>query len=152
MSPYETGISKKIREMIHTDTPYFLNFLCRRYEKLGKTSGLLYIGIEKRTGMRVEHMAFSVSKEAAEWFKEELGVGQGDYVRFFIKLYGGIPTAHPDYYLGVTVGKEGEPAIKDVVDGITFYFNADDAWFLNEYQLKVVMGSDEVEYIFDSAK
>lgn len=96
-------------------------------------------------------MKLSISKEAAQWYIDELGLETGDSVQFFVKLYGGIPTAHPDYFLGITVGNAEEASIKDVVEGITFYFNSQDTWFLNEYNLKVEMGSDEVEYIFTKA-
>jgi len=94
-------------------------------------------------------MEFSVSKEAAKWYKEEMGLAQNTYVQFFVKLYGGIPTAHPNYFLGLSVGKDGDVGINDVVEDITFYFNSHDDWFLKEYQLKVEMGKDEPEFIFN---
>ena len=34
-------------------------------------------------------MNFSVSKEAAQWYIEEMGLEQNDYVHFFVKIYGG---------------------------------------------------------------
>ena len=94
-------------------------------------------------------MGFSVSKEAAKWYIEEMGLEHNNFVRFFVKIYGGIPTAHPNYFLGLAVGKEGEVGIKDVVEEITFYFNSHDDWFLKDYHLKVEMGKDEPEFIFD---
>lgn len=97
-------------------------------------------------------MSLSVSPEAAKWFKEELELDAGDYIQFYVKLYGGIPTVHPNYSLGMSVGKEGTVAIKDEVEGITFYFNDDDAWFLKEYDLKIEAKNDDVEYIFNSKK
>lgn len=93
-------------------------------------------------------MKLSVSKEAAKWYIDEMGLERGDHVRFFVKLYGGIPTAHPSYFLGISVGKEGDIFVKDVVEGITFYFTSEDSWFLDEYNLKVEMGEDEAEFIF----
>jgi uncharacterized protein YneR len=97
-------------------------------------------------------MNFKVSSDAANWFIDELDLEKGDYVHFFVKLYGGISTAHPDYYLGLSVEKDGDTHIKDEVEGITFYFNSQDSWFLDEYDLKVEMGNDEVEYIFNKKK
>lgn len=94
-------------------------------------------------------MEFSVSKEAAKWYIEEMGLAQGDYVQFFVKLYGGIPTARPNYFLGLSFGKDGEVGIKDVVEDITFYFNRRDDWFLEDTHLKVEMGKNEPEFIFD---
>jgi uncharacterized protein YneR len=97
-------------------------------------------------------MNFKVSSDAANWFINELDLEQGDYVQFFVKLYGGIPTAHPNYYLGISVGKDGDTNIKDELEGITFYFNSQDSWFLDEYDLKIEMGNEEVEYIFSEKR
>ncbi|WP_203247316.1 HesB/YadR/YfhF family protein [Sporosarcina beigongshangi] len=91
-------------------------------------------------------MNFSVSKEAAKWYIEELDLAQGDFVKFFIKIYGGIPTTHPNYFLGLSIGEDGDVGIKDVVEGVTFYFNSHDEWFLKDYPLKVEMGKDEPEF------
>ncbi|WP_047982338.1 HesB/YadR/YfhF family protein [Ornithinibacillus contaminans] len=93
-------------------------------------------------------MKLEVTKEAAVWFKEEMGLDTGDYVHFFLKIYGGIKTEHPNYFLGLSVGLDGEIGVKQEVEGITFYFSEKDAWFIEEYDMKVVMGQDEVEYQF----
>ncbi|HLR52573.1 MAG TPA: hypothetical protein VK072_06840 [Candidatus Avamphibacillus sp.] len=94
---------------------------------------------------------FSISEEAAKWFKEEMSLDSGDYVQFFVKIYGGIPTAHPNYFLGVSVGESSDIAIKEEVEGITFFFNERDSWFLDEFNMKVVKdkNKDEVDYIFE---
>ncbi|MBP2239528.1 uncharacterized protein YneR [Cytobacillus eiseniae] len=94
-------------------------------------------------------MILEVSKEAAKWYKEELDLNEGDYVQFYVQLYGGIPTAHPNYSLGMSIGKEGNIAIKDVKEGITFYFNEDHSWFLKEFDMKVVVEREEITFIFD---
>lgn len=93
-------------------------------------------------------MDFEVTKEAAQWYKDEMDLKQGYYVQYYVQLYGGIPTAHPNYSLGMSIGKEGNIAVKDVIEGITFYFNEDNAWFLNEFDMKVVLENDELEFIF----
>ncbi|MGG3891234.1 HesB/YadR/YfhF family protein [Metabacillus fastidiosus] len=72
-------------------------------------------------------MNLKVSKEAAEWYKNEMDLKQGDYVQYYVQLYGGIPIVHPNYSLGVSIGRAENIAIKDMVEGITFYFNSDDA-------------------------
>ncbi|MBU8878982.1 hypothetical protein BGM26_08280 [Bacillus sp. FJAT-29790] len=94
-------------------------------------------------------MSLKVSKEAAEWYKNEMDLNQGDFVQFFVQLYGGIPTVHPNYSLGISIGKAGNIAIKDEVEGITFYFNDDDSWFLEEFEMKVLLENNEVEFIFN---
>lgn len=93
-------------------------------------------------------MSLEVTKEAAEWYISEMELKSGDYLRFFVKLYGGIPTVHPNYSLGVSIGKEGEQVVSDVVDGVTFYFNEKDSWFLNEFDMKVVLERGEAEFTF----
>nr|WP_156645336.1 hypothetical protein [Lentibacillus sp. JNUCC-1] len=74
---------------------------------------------------------------------------KGDHVHFFLKIYGGIPTAHPNYFLGVGIDEAGEDlSIKDKKSGILFYFNEADAWFLDQYDMEVVREEDEVNYYF----
>ncbi|WP_449620406.1 HesB/YadR/YfhF family protein [Robertmurraya sp. Marseille-Q9965] len=94
-------------------------------------------------------MSFTVSQEAAKWYKEEMDLQEGDYVQFYVKLYGGIPTIHPNYFLGISFGKNGNIAVKDEVEGITFFFSDKDSWFIDEYNVNVEAKDDEVEYIFN---
>lgn len=93
-------------------------------------------------------MKFTVSKEAAKWFIDEMELEQGDYIQFFVKIYGGIPTAHPNYFLGVSVGKDNDILVQQEVEGITFFFSSQDAWFLDEYEMEVIAEDDDVKYIF----
>ena len=98
-------------------------------------------------------MALKVSSEAAKWYKEEFGLNEGDYVQFYVKLYGGIPTVHPNYSLGVSIGRSGNIAEKDMAEGITFYFNEDDSWFIKEFDMEVILANDgEVDFIFKNKK
>lgn len=94
-------------------------------------------------------MSFEVSKEAAQWYKDEMDLERGDYVQYYVQLYGGIPTAHPNYSLGISVGKESSIAIKDEVEGITFYVNEDNSWFLNEFDMKVVLKNGELDFLLE---
>ncbi len=93
-------------------------------------------------------MHFEVSKEAADWYKSEMDLEEGDFVQYYVQLYGGIPTSHPNYSLGMSVGEEGAIAVKDVVEGITFYFNEDNVWFLNEFDMKVDVKNNDLDFIF----
>ncbi|WP_085992651.1 HesB/YadR/YfhF family protein [Oceanobacillus senegalensis] len=96
-------------------------------------------------------MKLQVNEEAAKWFIEEMGLEKGDMVQFFLKIYGGIPTVHPNYFLGISYGENGKIAIQQEVQGITFYFNEKDAWFLDEYNMKVQLGKGEPEYFFEES-
>ncbi|WP_156292086.1 HesB/YadR/YfhF family protein [Oceanobacillus salinisoli] len=93
-------------------------------------------------------MKLQVTEEAAKWFIDEMGLEKGDLVQFYLKIYGGIPTVHPNYFLGLSTGENGKIAVKTEVNGITFYFNEKDSWFLDEYDMKVEMGEEEAEYHF----
>lgn len=93
-------------------------------------------------------MKLNAHEDAAKWYKEEMGLDDGDFVRIFTKLYGGIKTIFPSYFLGVSIGEEEDSAVEDKVEGITFYIKTEDKWLLNEHDLEVEMGDDEAEFIF----
>ncbi len=94
-------------------------------------------------------MGFTVSTKAAKWFKEEFELAPGDHVTFFAKIYGGIPTIYPDYFLGISINeKEGIPTIKVVGEGITFYIANGDKWLVDGYDLRVEIKNNEVDCIF----
>ena len=95
-------------------------------------------------------MKFSVSNEAAKWLIEELDLETGSYVEIYSKIYGGIPTVYPDYYLGITVEDEieNDPTYKVVIDDVTFCIQDGHDWLLNEYHLSLELIDDEVEYLF----
>lgn len=93
-------------------------------------------------------MKLNVHEEAANWYIEEMGLEKGDHVRVFTKLYGGIPTVFPSYFLGVKIGEAGEAAVEDVVNGITFYIKNEDTWLLNDHDLEVKMGDEEAAFEF----
>lgn len=93
-------------------------------------------------------MSLEVSKEAANWYKNEMDLKQGDYVQYYLQIYGGIPTTLPNYSLGMSIGETGDIAVKYVVEGITFYFNKDNSWLFKEYDLKVVVKNEDLEFIF----
>ncbi len=93
-------------------------------------------------------MGLTVTEDAAKWYKYEMDLAPGEYIRFFVKLYGGIPTAHSSYFLGISVGKDGEVGQSVRVNGLTFYFSQQDAWFLDEFHVLVTMGEEDVIYNF----
>ncbi|SES96129.1 Uncharacterized protein YneR [Salinibacillus kushneri] len=94
-------------------------------------------------------MNLNVTKEAANWYIDEMDLAKGDYVQFFVKLYGGIPTIFPSYFLGVSEGMDGTIAIQDEVQGITFYINNKDKWLLDEHDLTIDLKEDEPEFTFE---
>lgn len=94
-------------------------------------------------------MKLKVTKEAAEWYKQELDLQDGEYIRFFVKLYGGNNTVHPNFSLGVSNERPVNMVISDEQAGITFYFNEQDEWYIKEHSLTVTLENGEIEYVFD---
>lgn len=96
-------------------------------------------------------MKFSVSQAAANWYIDELGLKTGDHLRIFTKIYSGIPTVYPGYYLGISIGASDDAHFKTTVNGITFYIPYNDDWILNEYDLRIDLKDDEAQYNFTEA-
>lgn len=94
-------------------------------------------------------MSFSITTEAAKWFKDEFNLVAGDHLQFYIKIYGGIPTPHTSYFLGLRPREAGESSLKDVVEEVNFYFNEADTWFLDEYELEISLVDGEAVYAFN---
>lgn len=93
-------------------------------------------------------MSFLITAEAAKWFKDEFSLETGDDLQFYIKIYGGIPTPRASYYLGIKSRERGKSSQMAVAEGITFYFNEADSWFLDEHDLEIVMADGEAQYNF----
>ncbi len=93
-------------------------------------------------------MKLKVSEKAVEWFKEEFDVDSGDYVQIFSKIYGGIPTIFPSYFLGLEVGKDGDIIYQDKHDGIVFYINERNAWLLENHRMEVDVEDDDIQFHF----
>ena len=93
-------------------------------------------------------MKLKVSKEVASWYRDEMSLEPGDHIQYYVQLYGGIPTAHPNYSLGMSIGKEGNIAVMDEVEGIVFYFNEEHAWFLDEFDMEVVLEDGDLVFNF----
>lgn len=95
-------------------------------------------------------MKLSVSQDAAKWYKKEMDLQQGDFLQFTIMLYG--QSIHPNYSLGIAIESPQEMSIYTVVEGITFYFEKQDDWFLEEYHLSVTLANEDIDFIFERTK
>lgn len=91
-------------------------------------------------------MKLTVNRDAALWYKEQLGLQEGDSLRFFAQVYG--TSIHPNYSLGITKKPPFNMAIHTEVEGITFYFEEEDAWFLADHALTVTLIDDEIDFVF----
>lgn len=93
-------------------------------------------------------MKIEVSEKALQWFKDEVGLEQGDSVRFFTQIYGSSPIQE-GYALAFTIENDlSDAAVQVEADGITFFVNETDLWFFKDYNLYVEYDEklDEVEY------
>ncbi|ALC91274.1 HesB/YadR/YfhF family protein [Bacillus sp. FJAT-18017] len=92
-------------------------------------------------------MKINISKEALQWFKEEVGVEAGSNVKFFAKIYGSSPVQE-NFALGFSVEEPLDAAVSTEVDGIQFYVDETDLWFFNGHDLYVEYNEsyDEVEF------
>lgn len=94
-------------------------------------------------------MKLTVTESAANWYKQELNLKSGDFIRFFVKLYGGNTSIHPNFSLGVAKEEPGNIAVSDVREGITFYFDEQDEWFLEDHELIVDLKNGDIDFIFN---
>lgn len=94
-----------------------------------------------------------VTQEAAEWFKNELGIQEGQSVRFFARYSAG-GKIHPGFSLGIGIEEPVAQGISSVVSGIKFYMEERDLWYLEGYHLNVAYDAKEhdIEYEYEQAQ
>lgn len=93
-------------------------------------------------------MKIALDKEALNWFKREFDLNRGDTVRFFAR-YGGETTIHPGFSLGVSLDSPVKAAVSTELDGILFYVENEDVWYLDGQDLMVLFDEpdDSIAYI-----
>ncbi|MCD7033646.1 HesB/YadR/YfhF family protein [Metabacillus sp. GX 13764] len=89
-------------------------------------------------------MKLTVSDEAAAWYKNELDLGEGDALRFFVR-YGGNSVIHSGFSLGVMPGIPDEAAAAAEKSGITFYIEESDSWYFRDHDLTILMEEKTAE-------
>ncbi|MGX6443340.1 HesB/YadR/YfhF family protein [Neobacillus sp. K501] len=79
-------------------------------------------------------MKIQISHDAVAWYKQELNLNKGDYVRFFAR-YGGCSTVQSGFSLGVSNEEPTDVGTKVQEDGITFYIEEKDLWYFDDHNL-----------------
>ncbi len=92
-------------------------------------------------------LKITVTNEAAKWYKEEMALSDGDYLQFVVRLYG--QSIHPNYSLGIEKSDPLHISIQTEVEGIIFYFEKEDDWFIKDYHLTVSLDGDEPAFHFE---
>ena len=93
-------------------------------------------------------MEIVISDPALEWFKDEVGLDEGDAIQFYSQIYGSSPVQEK-FSLAFTVNNDmTNAAVKTEKDGITFYVKENDVWFFDGHDLYIEYNrtSDEIEY------
>lgn len=81
-------------------------------------------------------MKIEITDSASKWFQEEMGLGAGNGVRFYGKVYGKTPV-HEGFSLALTRDDHpGETYAKTEKDGITYFVDEGDRWFFIGFDFK----------------
>lgn len=96
-------------------------------------------------------MSIVISSGAASWFKRELGVAEGDFIRLFPRYSSG-GGLHPGFSLGIAIEPPARPMIETTQEGIVFYMEEQDLWYMEGYGLSVVYSEaeDDIEYKYEA--
>jgi len=88
----------------------------------------------------------NVSKEAAQWFIEELDLKENDSIKFYGKVYG----PFDGFSIGMDKVEPSKAEVMVTVEGVNFYVEQNDAWFFDNQDLNVTYDNDrkEVSYQF----
>ncbi|MBE9913144.1 hypothetical protein G8C92_03705 [Paenibacillus donghaensis] len=95
-------------------------------------------------------MKLRISNDAAKWYIRELGLQSGSALRFFPRYSSG-GGLHPGFSLGISVEAPDRPLLKEEREGIVFFMEEQDGWYLSGYDLVVryLESQDDIEYIYE---
>lgn len=94
-------------------------------------------------------MNITISKEAAAWYKEELNLSSGSYLRFFVR-YGG-QSIQSGFSLGIAPTQPTHIGASTEVNGVTFFVEDQDLWFFEDYDLVIKLNEkwNEPEFFYE---
>ncbi len=81
-------------------------------------------------------MKLQVEEKAANWYKEEMALMEGDHLRLFVRL-GGCGSVLPGLSLGIMRDEPREPGVETQVEGVHFYMEQDQLWYLDNRDLHI---------------
>ncbi|WP_147534715.1 HesB/YadR/YfhF family protein [Bacillus marasmi] len=81
-------------------------------------------------------MKIHISHEAAQWYKNELQLKNGDNVRFYAR-YGGHSSVQQGFSLGLSTDVPMDIGVKEEIVGITFFIEDGDLWYFDEKDLYI---------------
>jgi uncharacterized protein YneR len=92
-------------------------------------------------------MNIIVNDRAADWYKEEMLLNKGDYVRFFAR-YGGCSTVQQGFSLGVSSEVPHQIGFEVVKDDIHYYIEEKDLWYFDGKDLYIDFNEQVNEPVF----
>lgn len=85
-------------------------------------------------------MKMNVEQAAALWYKEQMELADGDALRVFVRL-GGCGSVHPGLSLGITKETPRNAGLRQEVEGITFFMEEDNLWYVGDKELRISFDS-----------
>ncbi|MDQ6422841.1 HesB/YadR/YfhF family protein [Paenibacillus sp. LHD-117] len=89
-------------------------------------------------------MKLVVEQAAARWYKEQMDLSDGDALRIFVRL-GGCGSVHPGLSLGITKDTPRSVGLRHEIEGILFYMEDDNLWYLNDKELRISFDEQDEE-------
>ncbi|WP_168119836.1 HesB/YadR/YfhF family protein [Paenibacillus sp. HB172176] len=93
-------------------------------------------------------MRIEVEEAAARWYKEEMGLTGGESLRVFVRL-GGCGSVHSGLSLGITQDIPRKPAISQRCEGILFFMEEDNVWYLDNNDLHLYYHASMEEAVIE---
>ncbi len=93
-------------------------------------------------------MNLTITPSAVAWFANEWGVQAGEHIRFFAR-YGGSSTVQDGFSMGIAKDEPKAAAVSTVEQGITFFLEQDDIWYVNGKDLTVDYLAEKDEVVFE---
>ncbi|MDZ5472742.1 HesB/YadR/YfhF family protein [Bacillus sp. 31A1R] len=92
-------------------------------------------------------MNIHINDKAHAWYKEELDLKSGDYLRFFAR-YGGSSTVQKGFSLGISNEEPHDLGVETTKDGIHYYIEKKDLWYFDDKDLFVEFNEKAEEPVF----
>ncbi|OXM13872.1 HesB/YadR/YfhF family protein [Paenibacillus herberti] len=93
-------------------------------------------------------MKLVIEPDAARWYKQELGLVEGDQLRVFVRL-GGCGSVQPGLSLGIMKDESRSPGLREVAEGLVFFMEEDQLWYLDGKELHLIYDALEQEAVLE---
>lgn len=88
-------------------------------------------------------MQLSISKEAANFYKKQMELSEGNSLRLYVRV-GGCGSA--GFSVGVSIDSPSSRAYVTAVDGIQFFVEEDDFWYLDGINIHYDADLDQLNF------